>query len=117
MTTKERWTFCELQRQLNGALFERVVLSLKLSTPLAELHPDATAVFKDSYLVARVEEPRATRSLWLELAASPCASPNVWMDAYLAAFANALEAELVTFDRGIAPFEAKGLSLHLLESP
>ena len=52
MATKERWSFRELQRQLNGALFERVVLSPpKLSTPLAELHPDAATIFKDSYLV------------------------------------------------------------------
>ncbi len=42
MATRERWSFRELQRQLNGALFERTVLAPpKLSTPLAELHPDA----------------------------------------------------------------------------
>src|SRR5262249_33127109 len=36
MATRERWSFRELQRQLNGALFERTVLApLKLSTPLA----------------------------------------------------------------------------------
>jgi predicted nuclease of restriction endonuclease-like (RecB) superfamily len=52
MATKERWSHRELQRQLNGALFERVVLSpAKLSTPLRELHPDAATVFKDAYLV------------------------------------------------------------------
>ena len=52
MASRERWSFRDLQRQLNGALFERVVLSpAKLSTPLRVLHPDAAAVFKDSYLV------------------------------------------------------------------
>jgi predicted nuclease of restriction endonuclease-like (RecB) superfamily len=55
---KERWSFRELQRQLVGALFERVVLSpAKLSAPLRELHPDAAAVFKDSYLVEFLELP------------------------------------------------------------
>lgn len=49
---RERWSYRELQRQLAGALFERTVISPpKLSTPLAEMHPDATSVFKDSYLV------------------------------------------------------------------
>jgi len=49
---RERWSFRDLERQLDGALFERAVLSpAKLSTPLAELHCDAAAVFKDSYLV------------------------------------------------------------------
>lgn len=51
-TTKERWSFRELKRQLSGALFERVALSpTTVSRPLAELHPDAAAVFKDSYLL------------------------------------------------------------------
>jgi predicted nuclease of restriction endonuclease-like (RecB) superfamily len=49
---QERWSKRQLERQLSAALFERVVLSpAKLSTPLTELHPDAAAVFKDSYLV------------------------------------------------------------------
>ena len=48
----------ELERQLDGALFERVVLSpAKLSTPLRELHPDAATVFKDSYLVEFLDLP------------------------------------------------------------
>ena len=52
MASQERWSIRELQRQLNGALFERTVLSpAKLSPPLRGLHPDASAVFKDSYLV------------------------------------------------------------------
>ena len=57
---RERWTFRELQRQLSGALFERTVLSpVKLSTPLAELHPDAASVFKDTYLVEFLDLPKA----------------------------------------------------------
>jgi predicted nuclease of restriction endonuclease-like (RecB) superfamily len=48
MATRERWSFRELQRQLNGALVERVVLAPpKLSAPLTELHPEAGAVVKD----------------------------------------------------------------------
>lgn len=58
MATQERWSFRELQRQLDGALFERVVLSpTKLSPPLRELHPDAGTVFKDSYLVEFLDLP------------------------------------------------------------
>lgn len=52
LASRERWSFRDLQRQLNGALFERVVLSpAKLSPRMAELHPEAATVFKDSYLV------------------------------------------------------------------
>ncbi len=40
LATLERWSLRELERQLAGALFERVVLSpAKLSAPLSELHP------------------------------------------------------------------------------
>ncbi len=58
MATRERWSFRELQRQLNGALFERTVLAPpKLSTPLAELHPDAGTIFKDTYLFEFLDLP------------------------------------------------------------
>ncbi len=57
---QERWSFRELQRQLSGALFERAALSpVKLSTPLAVMHPDAAAAFKDSYLVEFLDLPRS----------------------------------------------------------
>ncbi len=59
MASKERWSFRDLQRQLNGALFERVILSpAKLSTPLTVLHPDAATIFRDSYLVEFLGLPK-----------------------------------------------------------
>jgi hypothetical protein len=42
MATRERWSFRELQRRLDGTLFEQTVLAPpELSTPLAELHSEA----------------------------------------------------------------------------
>jgi predicted nuclease of restriction endonuclease-like (RecB) superfamily len=56
MATRQQWSSRELERQLNGALFERVVLSpLKQSPPLTKIHPDAATAFKDSYLVEFLE--------------------------------------------------------------
>jgi predicted nuclease of restriction endonuclease-like (RecB) superfamily len=58
LCTRERWGKRELERQLNGALFERVVLSpAKLSPPVAELHPDAATVFRDTYLLEFLDLP------------------------------------------------------------
>ena len=58
LASRERWSFRELERQLAGALFERVVLSpAKLSAPLRELHPDAVSIFKDAYLVEFLDLP------------------------------------------------------------
>jgi len=58
MCQREKWTKRDLQRQLNGALFERVILSpAKLSPAVTELHPDAASVFRDSYLVEFLQLP------------------------------------------------------------
>ena len=58
LAARERWPFRELERQLAGALFERVVLSpVRLSPPLAESHPDASSIFKDIYLVEFADLP------------------------------------------------------------
>jgi predicted nuclease of restriction endonuclease-like (RecB) superfamily len=55
---REKWGKRELQRQLDGALFERIVLSpARLSPRLAESHPDASSIFKDMYLVEFVDLP------------------------------------------------------------
>lgn len=55
---QERWGKRELERQLAGALFERTVLSpLKVSALLTQLHPDATDIFKDSYLLEFLNLP------------------------------------------------------------
>ncbi len=47
---REGWSKRELERQLNSALFARVVLSPpKVSPAVRQMHPDAVAVFKDAY--------------------------------------------------------------------
>jgi predicted nuclease of restriction endonuclease-like (RecB) superfamily len=58
LATMQKWTSRELERQINGALFERVVLSpAKLSAPLTALHPDAATIFKDTYLLEFLDLP------------------------------------------------------------
>lgn len=55
---KEQWSFRDLERQLKGALFERVALSpAKLATVLRESQPEAGSVFKDSYLLEFLDLP------------------------------------------------------------
>jgi predicted nuclease of restriction endonuclease-like (RecB) superfamily len=52
MSLQERWSKRELERQLNGALFERALLSPpKVSPAVTQLHPEAATVFKDTYLL------------------------------------------------------------------
>ena len=78
---------------------------------------DAAALLKTLSKLPTVRllpEPKGLEPLWLQLASLPSASPKVWMDAYLAAFAIRHEAELVTFDRDFARFEKDGLRLKVL---
>lgn len=64
--------------------------------------------------VAWREEPPGVFAQWRTLAALDSASPKVWMDAYLAAFAIASGLRLVTLDRDFKNFVPQGLDLALL---
>ena len=66
--------------------------------------------------VAFVDEPAGTRELWLRLANRKTASPKLWMDAYLAAFAISGKLRFITHDKAFQQFESEGLDLQLLES-
>ena len=49
---KEKWSKRELERQLKGALYERIMLRPPIVSPVVrQLHPSAESVFKDSYLI------------------------------------------------------------------
>lgn len=63
------------------------------------------------------DEPPGTFTLWRTLAARDTASPKVWMDAYLAAFAIAGGLRLVTLDQDFKTHVPNGLNLSLLGSP
>jgi predicted nuclease of restriction endonuclease-like (RecB) superfamily len=58
LAVREKWGSRELERQLNGALFERTVISPpKVSALLTQIHPAAETIFKDTYLLDFLELP------------------------------------------------------------
>jgi predicted nuclease of restriction endonuclease-like (RecB) superfamily len=58
LAVREKWAKRELERQLNGALFERAVLAPPKVSPLVtQLHPTAGSVFKDTYLLDFLDLP------------------------------------------------------------
>ena len=59
-----------------------------------------------------VAEPEGLEAYWQLLATVQSASPKLWMDAYLAAFAMAGGYRLVTIDKAFSQFQ--GLDLELL---
>jgi uncharacterized protein len=51
-----------------------------------------------------LQEPEGVDSIVKSLVARRATTPNLWTDAYLAAFAKAAKLQLVTFDRGFSKF-------------
>ena len=115
-TAEHRACFCRATQQS----------FLRLSTTPALLkaygaegfgNEDAAELLESLFRLSTVgflEEPNGIQQLWLELAALPSASPKVWMDAYLAAFAIRHDTEFVTLDRDFMGFEKSSLRLRLL---
>jgi predicted nucleic acid-binding protein len=71
--------------------------------------------FMSSAAVDYREEPGGISSLWPRLGGRASASPKLWMDAYLAAFAIAGGMTLVSMDHGFHAFKRNGLKLLLMD--
>ena len=54
--------------------------------------------------VVFAEEPEEIETQWRKATRSRSFSTNLWSDAYLAAFAQAADWEIITFDRGFSQF-------------
>jgi toxin-antitoxin system PIN domain toxin len=63
------------------------------------------ALLADDRIVLRATEPAGVESRWRELAGRDAASPKLWMDAYLAAFAMAGGHTMVTTDGAFRQFD------------
>jgi toxin-antitoxin system PIN domain toxin len=70
------------------------------------------ALLRDDRVTLRSDEPAGLTARWQAFAVRDAASPKLWMDAYLAAFAVAAGCRLVTTDAGFRQFP--GLDLLLL---
>lgn len=74
---------------------------------------DAVQHLIDDPRVSLVEQaPAAHAKLWRDNVVRREPTPDLWADAWLAALAQALDSEMVTFDRGFRTFS--NLKLHLL---
>ena len=73
------------------------------------------ALLADDRIVFRAEEPAGLDTRWERFAVRDTASPKLWMDAYLVAFAFAGGYRMVTTDAALKQF--RGLDLELLGNP
>lgn len=70
------------------------------------------AFLADDRITYRADEPVGVQPIWKQLAMRRTASPKLWMDAYLAAFALAGRYSMVTTDAAFLQF--RGLDLLVL---
>ena len=103
--------FCRSTQQGFLRLASTTVL-LKAYGAAGMTNRDALVVLKGLLALPQVcerDEPPGMAGLWHRLAACDTASPKLWMDAYLAAFAITSGLCLVTLDQDFKRFEAQGL--------
>jgi toxin-antitoxin system PIN domain toxin len=110
----EKALFCRsTQQSFLRLLTTRAVLAPYGMPPLSNKAAwSAYEGFLADERISWVEEPPGLESHWKKLAGSSKASPKLWMDAYIAAFAVAGEYLLVTTDKAFKQF--KDLSLLVL---
>jgi len=71
LSIQENYSKRELERQIDSALFERVIFSdSKLSAVLREIHPSASSIFRDEYFLDFLTLPKLHSEMDLEKAIS-----------------------------------------------
>ena len=107
--------FCRAtQQSFLRLLTNRTVLGAYGNAPLTndEAWSVYAALLADDRITMAGQEPSGLEAAWRSFAVRPSASPKVWMDAYLAAFASTGGYELVTTDTDFRQYQ--GVALRLL---
>jgi len=78
------------------------IMGADVLTPKAAI--EAFGALEDDERIVFVPEPEGVDGVLKRLVARCATTPNLWSDAYLAAFAKQAELKLVSFDRGFAKF-------------
>jgi uncharacterized protein len=103
---------------------QQSVLRLTSTAGIARAYGEQALTNRDAWLtldalqalpqVSWRDEPPGVLAHWRSLATLNSASPKIWMDAYLAAFAIVGGLRLVTLDSDFKNYEAQGLKVSLL---
>ena len=103
-TMSDSLAFCRvtqmgvLRLATNASAFPHDAVTMDLAWILYDqIRADRRVVFE--------HEPFGMEQHWRGLTQRPSRSPHLWADAYLAAFAQAGDFEIVTFDRGFTQYK------------
>jgi toxin-antitoxin system PIN domain toxin len=100
----ENCSFCRLTQQGFLRLATNPKAFGEEAVTLADAWRLYDAILSDTR-VSYADEPSGLDSLWRVLTAAQTFSPKVWNDSYLAAFAQQINFELVTFDRAFKQYQ------------
>ena len=107
--------FCRATQQAFLRLLTNAAVLAPYGNP-PQTHDQAWAAYEallaHDRVVQRTDETAALEPKWKEFGRRNAASPKLWMDAYLAAFAYSAGCRMVTTDAGFKQFS--GLDLLLL---
>jgi toxin-antitoxin system PIN domain toxin len=108
--------FCRsTQQSFLRLLCSGVMLTRIANTPSPLTNEAAWAAYEallaDDRIVFQPDEPAGIERYWQHYGARATSSPNLWMDAYLAAFARAADYQFVTTDVGFRQFADLNLLL------
>lgn len=87
--------------------FLRLLTTDAIMRPYTLTNHKAAAVYQSLFRDSRIDfapEPAGINERWLSLAATKRAAPKLWMDAYLACFAELSHRRFVTLDQGFRDF-------------
>lgn len=104
--------FCRATQQAFLRLLTNAAVLAPYGNPPLTNHQAWTAyraLMQDDRITFHRTEPAELESMWIKFARRDSASPKLWMDAYLAAFALAGGFTMVTTDSGFRQFS--GLDL------
>jgi toxin-antitoxin system PIN domain toxin len=107
ITERDAVLFCRATQQgFLRLLTNAAVLTPYGNPPLtnAQAWSAYAALMDDDRVGFRGEEPAGIEDRWCELAIRDTASPKLWTDAYLAAFASSAGLRLVTTDAAFRQF-------------
>lgn len=99
----EACLFCRITQQgflrlaTNSTIFGRHALTMRAAWQMYD-------VLQSDPCISYAEEPLHVEQHWRSLTSRSSHSPNMWTDAYLAAFAIAANCELVSFDKQLAQY-------------
>lgn len=117
VSERESVLFCRATQQTFLRLLTNAAVLAPYGNPPLGNH-EAWAAYEaflaDDRITLEAHEPAGLESRWHEFAARETPSPKLWMDAYLAAFAAASGATMVTTDAAFRQFS--GLDLRVLRS-